>query len=458
MHYFYSKPHEVNYVTKTSMDRYPLLLHQRLGHANFSRVNAILKVMKMSEKLAFKEAPFCTACAIAKTANKKYPKQARHVAKRILERISADVCGPFAIRTPHHERYFAIFVDEFTRYVKVTLLKQKSEFEAALLSFIEQAENLHQPLRVSIIRTDGGGEMNSNQFNKTLKSKGIKREINAPYAHGQNGMAERAIRTVVESAQAMRSHAGLPPTFWGHAVKYSAYIYNHIPRKVDSMKDKRPLTPIELWESFEADSYKQLIEHLRVFGCETIAYKPTETRRKIDYRGERAILLGIADDSKAYSLVSSETKRFFIARTVVCDETRFPYTEARNLPLLEDDLLGAKRVLGVNINDQKYDQNLDSDPHTPADQITDCDDPDLYHSDIHSSILLGEQLQGVTKTSATDNNNNIVIDVDLEEKHTTPHHSPNTHPQGEAPETEESAGNNATAMQHGPAQIGRAHV
>ena len=333
------------------------LLHQRLGHTNFNRVRMLVREIYGQKPPTTDD--FCTACAMAKTTNKSYPKVARHKATRVLERVSADICGPFATQTPHAERYFAIFVDDKTRYITVYLLQRKNQFVNVFLEYIAEAENQHQPHRVSIIRTDGGGEMGSTAFNNLLKIRGIKRETNAPYAHGQNGIAERAIRTIMESAQSMRQHAGLPPTFWGYAVKYAAYIYNLLPKKLDHNKSSRPLAPIEEWQRYKAGSYKQLYIDLRVFGCEVVAYKPPETRKKIEYRGERALLLGMASESKAYQLISLTTKRFFVARTIVANELCLPYKNAENLPLLEDDLLGVK---------VKYNDGVIAQEHTESDQ------------------------------------------------------------------------------------------
>ena len=55
-------------------------------------------------------------------------------------------------------------------------------------------------------------------------------------AHHQNGVAERAIRTVSNMARAMILHAGahwkhgIDSTMWPMAAQYSTYVYNNLPR------------------------------------------------------------------------------------------------------------------------------------------------------------------------------------------------------------------------------------
>ena len=54
-------------------------------------------------------------------------------------------------------------------------------------------------------------------------------------AHGQNGVAERAIQTVVNSTRTMMSHQALiwPAHFdihlWPFSLEHAAYLWNHLP-------------------------------------------------------------------------------------------------------------------------------------------------------------------------------------------------------------------------------------
>ena len=48
-------------------------------------------------------------------------------ANMLLEVIHSDVCGPMQAHTYSGKRYFVTFVDEYSHYCMVFLLKNKSE-------------------------------------------------------------------------------------------------------------------------------------------------------------------------------------------------------------------------------------------------------------------------------------------------------------------------------------------
>ena len=63
-----------------------------------------------------------------------------------------------------------------------------------------------------------------------LKSAGIHHELTEPHSPQQNGIiAERMNRTLIESAQSMLDHSGLPDKYWSETVECAAYIRNRLP-------------------------------------------------------------------------------------------------------------------------------------------------------------------------------------------------------------------------------------
>jgi len=57
-------------------------------------------------------------------------------------------------------------------------------------------------------------------------------EVTAPYAHSQNGKAERFIRTLEDGFQTLLADSGLPMSFWGDATLTINYLHNRIPTSV----------------------------------------------------------------------------------------------------------------------------------------------------------------------------------------------------------------------------------
>jgi transposase InsO family protein len=63
-------------------------------------------------------------------------------------------------------------------------------------------------------RSDNGtGEYNNHRFKDFLSTDGIRFEPLAPYTQNQNGVSERAIRTIIEKARSMLLHAKLSKGF-----------------------------------------------------------------------------------------------------------------------------------------------------------------------------------------------------------------------------------------------------
>ena len=89
--------------------------------------------------------------------------------------------------------------------------------------------------KLNTLRTDNGGEYTSNKFEKYLRDEGIRHERTVPKRPEQNGMAERFIRTLVESARSMLLDANLTKYYCAEAVSN---------RKIGALQR---MTPYEAW-------------------------------------------------------------------------------------------------------------------------------------------------------------------------------------------------------------------
>ena len=220
----YSK-HSHALITTTHKEPNPLLnLHLRLGHLNFDRCKQIYKLLYDKP---IHDRTWCSSCAMTKSHKVSYPKSSRHIATRPLERVSTDICGPFHTKTMHNEKYFVVFLDHYTNYSHIELLRSKGDFEDAFLRFLKVSNNIHQPHQLTYLYSDNA--MDTNRMHNISSHYGIQQIFTAPYSSVQNGRAERLIRSLTESAQAMRYHSGLPNQFWGYAISYANLIRNTLP-------------------------------------------------------------------------------------------------------------------------------------------------------------------------------------------------------------------------------------
>jgi transposase InsO family protein len=80
--------------------------------------------------------------------------------------------------------------------------------------------------KIKVLQSDNGGEFMSKKFDAFLEKCGIQRQTSAPYSPQQNGVAERANRTIMECARSMILAQGLGLEFWGETMNTAMYIKN----------------------------------------------------------------------------------------------------------------------------------------------------------------------------------------------------------------------------------------
>ncbi|KAJ4722910.1 Retrovirus-related Pol polyprotein from transposon TNT 1-94 [Melia azedarach] len=243
------------------------LWHLRFGHLNFRGLELLAK-KEMVRGLPYINHPnqLCEGCLHGKQFRKSFPKESTFKAKKPLELIHADVCGPFKPRSLGNNNYFLLFIDDFSRKTWIYLLKQKSEVFRAFKKFkaAVKKESGHQ---IKVMRTDRGGEFTSKKFQEFCEANGIRRFLTVP-------------RSMVS------------------------------PTKSVSGK-----TPQEAW-----CGRKPGISHLRVFGSVAHVHVPDERRTKLDDKSESFIFIGYDSSSKGYKLYNPNSKKIVISRDVIFDE------------------------------------------------------------------------------------------------------------------------------------------
>ncbi|CAI7820589.1 unnamed protein product, partial [Closterium sp. NIES-53] len=202
--------------------------------------------------------------------------------------------------------YFLTIVDVYTRMTWVYELSKKSDVaETVKTDWLPMVERQQDRL-VKAIRTDRGGEFQSNEFSLWLKNNGIRHSLTMPYSPAMNGIAERANRTITETARGLLIEAGLPDYFWPDAVQSACVAKN------------RALTHVgaEKWVPYvEWIGRKPKVDMLRVFGCMCMALVPKHLRHnKLGAKAIWAVHLCMAQNSKGWLLWDPFTKKCFVSR------------------------------------------------------------------------------------------------------------------------------------------------
>ena len=134
------------------------------------------------------EVDTCESCIMGKQHRKSFPKGVSWRASVFLELIHTDIYGPMKTPSLESQRYFLIFIDDFSRMTWVYFLKEKSEEFATFKKFKAFVEK-QRGCSIKTIRSDQGGEYTSREFEEYRKNEGIHMQLIVGYTPQQNGVS-----------------------------------------------------------------------------------------------------------------------------------------------------------------------------------------------------------------------------------------------------------------------------
>ncbi len=233
-----------------------MLWHQRLGHLNMA---SLTKLEKMVNGMNLKEVPLHHVwedCIEGKQQRTSFPKDEATRASKVLELVHSDVCRPMKTTSRGGAQYFVTFIDDFSKKTHVYILKAKGKVFDKFKAYKALVEN-QTNMKIKTLRSDNGEKFVFKKFDNFLDERGIQRQTSALYTPQQNGVVERANKTIMECAISMIHAQGLDLEFWAEVVNMEVYINNQWPTKALESK-----TPQEAWTGRKPD-----VCHLRIFGC-----------------------------------------------------------------------------------------------------------------------------------------------------------------------------------------------
>ncbi|CAI7900559.1 unnamed protein product [Closterium sp. NIES-54] len=284
-----------------------LTLHRQMGHVALPILQQLVKnemVAGIRVKGEPDEVLGCPTCMQAKFT--RFPfSSSEATAKAPLDEVVMNVVGPPKLGAAGAE-YFLTIVDVYTRMTWVYVLSKKSDVaETVKTDWLPMVEQQQDRL-VKAIGTDRGGEFLSKEFGLWLKKNAIRHCLTMPYSPKMNGIAERANRTITETARGLLIEAGLPDYFWPDAVRSACVAKNRALNQVGADK----------WVPYvEWIGRKPKVDMLRVFGCMCMALVPKHLRHnKLGAKAIWAVHLGMAQNSKGWLLWDPFTKKFLVSR------------------------------------------------------------------------------------------------------------------------------------------------
>ncbi|CAN1222821.1 Retrovirus-related Pol polyprotein from transposon TNT 1-94 [Linum grandiflorum] len=295
---------------KTCVTEDNWLWHLRFGHLNFGGLK-LLGQKKMVHGLPIINHPeqLCEGCLVGKQFRTSFPKESLSRAKAPLELVHTDRCGPITPTSLGKNKYFLLFIDDYSRKTWVYFLKEKSETFEAFKKFKALVEK-ESGRYIKALRSDRGGEYMSDNFRRFCEEHGIRRFLSVPRSPQQNGVVERRNRTVLNMMRSMLKSKNLPKELWAEAVDCAVYLLNRSPTK-----NIWNQTPQEAWSR-----RKPTVSHLRVFGSVGHVHIPDEKRTKLDDKSKKYLFVGYSEHSKGYKMFDPLTEKVIISRDVAIDE------------------------------------------------------------------------------------------------------------------------------------------
>ncbi|GKV20502.1 hypothetical protein SLEP1_g30621 [Rubroshorea leprosula] len=256
------------------------LWHLRFGHMNFGGLKAMAS-KRMVKGLPSVNQPdqLCEGCLLGKQSRKSFPKQSQSRATRPLQLVHTNVCGPITPCSFGKNKYFLLFIDDYSR-------------------------------KTWALRSDRGGEFTSKEFQEFCAANEVHHFLTALGSPQQNGVVERKNRTILNMARSMMKTKKMPRKFWAEVVECAVYLLNRCTTKVVENK-----TLIELWSG-----RKPSVHHLKVFGSIAFAHVHDGKRTKLDDKCKKYVFVGYDYRTKGYRLYDPEGGKAVINRDVDFDE------------------------------------------------------------------------------------------------------------------------------------------
>jgi hypothetical protein len=265
------------------------LMHRR-NHGGIHKIKACVHASKDGPKnLGAAIQPTCLDCAVTRI------KAAAHSGRRepCTEPGTLHIDLKEFARSYGGYQYALIAVDEHTRYIFTQCLRHKSEALDAVKRVVAEFNAIvgtrldadGKPLPRPTVRTvmsDREGKLISHAFNEFRADASLHHNTSAPHDHDLNGIAERAIGAVSETAAALLHSSNATVLEWPWLIRYAVDWHNSLIGDTGTSSADPQISPYQrLTHKLPA------IMDLARYGCRAAVLKPPNQQNKtaLDSRG-----------------------------------------------------------------------------------------------------------------------------------------------------------------------------
>ncbi|KAI3129614.1 hypothetical protein CBS147330_5244 [Penicillium roqueforti] len=377
--------------------------HRRLGHLGFQSMLNLLRSstgMEITEKqIKAKLKAVCPVCATTRALVRIPRDPATRHAQQPGAMVHMDVWGPYPIEGFDGTRYFLFITDDCTRYTWSARFDKKYQLFEVFKSLVKLIQKVFN-ITIRCCRFDN--EFERGPIGKWCNSHSIAREPIEPYAHYQNGVAERTNRTICEKAAPMVQETSIsgqvskiisekgnellriskiPENLWPEAIQHAVWLKNRTPARALRKKDAK--TPYEALRGMKPSLTRE-----RIWGSRAYVTYPQELRHTAEMtklhnpRGWLGYFVGCESEAMyhIYSPEKHKVYRIGVARIEDGEGLRDPH----DAPCLEDRI----PTPDVAFTDNNHSED---GSESSSDSDKDYDDGESSH-DQHTVISSDEEI------------------------------------------------------------------
>ena len=256
--------------------------------------------------------------------------------------LHVDLKGPFPLSVTGKFRYAAFFIDEYSRFVFVEFLHDKSEvIEATKRSMAkfnslvgtsvdENGVAVPRP-KIRRLHRDHEGGLESKQFEAFRARELIYSTTSAPHDHDLNPIAESTINVISTLSTSYKSQSGAPIGFWPEILRYAVDWHNAVPQgSIGSSTSDPQISP---YQRFTLKLPK--VMDLCAIGARAVVLKPPthQSKTTLAARGWVGMFLGRSSDAiGTWEVWVPSINRKVRSSSLTIDEEFFPWHGATRAP------------------------------------------------------------------------------------------------------------------------------
>lgn len=277
--------------------------HRRFGHISHATVKELAKKKAVTGlTMSDHQENECVTCAVSKMHRTSHPPRRLLTSMMEAQIIHFDTCGPISPTSLGGNRYFVLATDQISSFKFIKFAKGKGEIPSLVKAILAEAK-FYSGKDTTCVVSDNGSEFVNRDLRRYLEDKNIIQETSTPYTPQQNGLAERANRTIIESVRSLLADSKLTHRLWTEAAATSVYVSNRTLSKN---------TGITRYEKFTGT--KPDVSHLRIFGQYAVALIQKQFREgKWSPAGRIFRMVGYTSRSNTYRLFDETNQSVIVA-------------------------------------------------------------------------------------------------------------------------------------------------